>query len=273
VTLALLLGLALAQLAPAPGTEIPREFVQRVRDAIVADFAIQEQFTYLERRRDVKMSRLGKITIGPLRTFEVRPSQQPGRTYKRLIAVDGKPLTPGELAERDAEHARDLKKAAERTSDPTERAERLAEEARDQHRRDAILADAMAVFRPTYVGRETISGRNVIVADVAPREDAQVTTREGRWAKRFAGRIWVDAANYQIVRIHMRAIEDVTIGWGIIGRLHAGSRILIERQLIDEVWLPASVTYEASGRTMLFRTFKFNVTTTYSDYRRIDGTR
>jgi hypothetical protein len=28
------------------------------------------------------------------------------------------------------------------------------------------------------------------------------------------------------------------------------------------------VTYEASGRTLLFRPFEFRVTTTYSDYRR-----
>lgn len=267
----LLVGLAFAQLTPAPGTQIPREFVQRVRDALVRDYSLQEQFTYIERRRDVRISRLGKVTIGPLRTFEVYPSQHPGQTYKRLIAVDGTPLGPEELARRDAEHQRDLKKAVERTrsDDATERAERLSEDARDHRRRDAVLADAMAVFQPTYAGRETVSGRTVIMADVKPNADAHVTTREGRWAKKFAGRIWVDAANYQIVKIDMRAIEDVTIGWGVIGRIHAGSRVLVERQLVEDVWLPASLTYEASGRTLLFRTFQFAATTTYSNYKRV----
>jgi hypothetical protein len=263
-------GLAFAQLAPAPGTHIPREFVQRVRDALVRDYSLQEQFTYIEHRRDVRISRLGKVTIGPLRTFEVYPSQHPGQTYKRLIAVEGKPLGPEELARREAEHQRDLKKAAERagSEDASERAEKLAEEARDHRRRDAVLADAMAVFQPTYAGRETISGRTVVVADVKPNADARVSTREGRWAKKFAGRIWVDAASYQIVKVDMRAIEDVTIGWGVIGRIHAGSRVLVERQLFEDVWLPASLTYEASGRTLLFRTFQFAVTTTYTGYKR-----
>jgi hypothetical protein len=125
----------------------------------------------------------------------------------------------------------------------------------------------MAVFRPTYAGYETIAGRKVVVADVTPRANATVTTREGRWAKKFAGRIWVDAASYQIVKIDMRAIDDITIGWGFIGRLHSGSRVVVERQFLYDVWLPASLTYEASGRTLLFRTFEFAVTTTYSDYQ------
>jgi hypothetical protein len=124
----LLAGLALTQLAPAPGTDVPREFVERVRDALIRDYELQDRFTYIERRRDVKVSRLGKVVIGPLRTFEVWPSQQPGQTYKRLIAVDGVPLTPEELAQRDAEHRRDVEKAAERarTEDAGERADRLA---------------------------------------------------------------------------------------------------------------------------------------------------
>jgi hypothetical protein len=65
----------------------------------------------------------------------------------------------------------------------------------------------------------------------------------------------------------MHAVSDVTIGWGIIGRLHAGSRLAFDRRRFANAWLPASVTYEASGRTLLFRPFEFAVTTTYSDYR------
>ena len=38
------------------------------------------------------------------------------------------------------------------------------------------------------------------------------------------------------------------------------------------VWLPVETTYEASGRTLIFRPFQFNLTTTYSDYRRRDKT-
>jgi hypothetical protein len=84
----------------------------------------------------------------------------------------------------------------------------------------------------------------------------------------FKGRIKVDEHDYQVVRLEMQAVSDVTIGWGLIGRLYKGSRFVFERRRFSGAWLPSSVTYEASGRTLMFRPFSFSVTTTYSDYRR-----
>ena len=85
------LWIALWQPRPNPRLR-PRSFGRRVRTALQLDYQVQKDFTYLERRRDVRISRLGKVTIGPFRTFEVYPSDRPGGTYKRLIEVDGKPL-------------------------------------------------------------------------------------------------------------------------------------------------------------------------------------
>ncbi len=96
--------------APPFNTALPanHEFIRRMRGAIRFDDDLQQAYTYLERRRDVKVTGLGKLTVGPQRTFEVYPSNQPGRTYKRLIAVDGKPLPPADLARRDEEHRRNV---------------------------------------------------------------------------------------------------------------------------------------------------------------------
>src|SRR6186997_2921073 len=87
------------------------ELAQRIRAALRLDYQIQADFTYLERRREVRISRLGKVTIGPLRTFQVVPSPVSGQTYKRLIAIDDKPLAAQELARRDAEHEHDVQEA------------------------------------------------------------------------------------------------------------------------------------------------------------------
>ena len=149
-------------------------------------------------------------------------------------------------------------------------APRLSQAEEEQRDRNAILADAIAVFHATYVGRESVDGEPVLVADLKPRADARVTTREGRWMKHFDGQLWVAEADYQIVKIDMRAVDDITIGWGVVGRIHKGSRVLYSRRRFENAWLPAEITYEASGRTLIFRPFQFKVTTTYSDYRRGD---
>jgi len=40
------------------------------------------------------------------------------------------------------------------------------------------------------------------------------------------------------------------------------------RKVNNEVWLPAELKVDASGRTLLFRPFTLDTVTTYSDYRK-----
>jgi hypothetical protein len=219
----------------------------------------------------MRVTKLGKVEIGAQRTFEVYPSAVPGRTYKRLIAVDGQPLSDAELARRDAEHAADVAEEAARRQRETarQRDARLKQEADARRERDAIIADGFAVFEPKITGREVLEGHSVFVVALTPRPDARVTTREGRWMKQFEGRAWISEQDYQVARLEMRARDDVTIGWGIVGRVHEGSRFVFARRKFENAWLPAEVVFDATGRTLLFRKFDIDVVTTYSGYKRI----
>jgi hypothetical protein len=259
---------AAARLQEAPPD--PADVMRRVREAARLDDELQSNFTYIEQRRDVKVSILGKVTVGPLRTFEVYPSSQAG-TYKRLIAIDGKPLPPAELERRDAEHQKNLREEAERRrrETPAQRQAREADETRERRERQAKMDDAFAVYTATFVGRERLEGERMLVFDITPREDARVTTREGRWMKQFAGRIWISEPDYQIAKLDMRALDDVTIGWGIVGRVHAGSRFVFSRRKFQDTWLPAEVVFDGTGRTLLFRKFQIHAVTTYSGYKRV----
>lgn len=240
--------------------------MRKVRDVTRLDYELQKEFTYIERRRDIRMSPLGKVTVGPVRTFEVYPSPIPGRSYKRLIAVDGKPLDAAELARRDAARRKSLAELRDET--PRRRSERLRAEAEEQRERNAVLDDALAVFDVTFVERRVVEGQQLLIGRATPRPHARVTTREGRWMKQFAGEVWISESDYQIARLDMRALDDVSIGWGIVGRVHRGSRFVFARRKIEDTWLPSEVTFDATGRTLLFRRFEVHTTTTFSDYRR-----
>lgn len=249
----------------------PDAFMKKVRDTARLDYEIQKEFTYLERRRDVRISKLGKVTMGPMRTFEVYPSPLPGRTYKRLIAVDDNPLDAAELARRDAERKESLREAEERrrSETPRQRSARLAKEIEEKRERDAVLDDALAVFQVKFTHRKVIDGQPMLIGTATPRSDAHVTTREGRWLKQFAGDVWISEADHQIARLDMHALDDVSIGWGIVGRVHKGSRFVFARRKVEDTWLPSEVTFQASGRTLLFRRFQINTTTAFSNYRRV----
>jgi hypothetical protein len=255
----------------APGLPVNTDAImRRVREAARLDYEIQKEFTYLERRRDLRLSTFGKVTVGPLRTFEVHPSPIPGRTYKRLVEVDGQPLSPAELARRDAEHQKAVREQEERrrTETPRQREARLKAEADELREREAVLDDALAVFQVTFVRREVVEGQPLLVGTATPRPAARTTTREGRWLKQFAGDVWISERDAQIARLDMRALDDVSIGWGIVGRVHKGSRFVFARRRVEGTWLPAEVTFEATGRTLLFRRFQIATTTTFSDYKR-----
>jgi protein involved in temperature-dependent protein secretion len=87
--------------------------------------------------------------------------------------------------------------------------------------------------------------------------------------KRFRARVWINEADYQLVRVDLEAIDDVTYGWGLVGRLHKGAKITYERKKVnDEVWLPARLRIIGTGRAVVFRTFAIDSTTEWSDYKK-----
>jgi hypothetical protein len=259
--------------APLANKPLPAsaDLIKRMRAAIHFDEDLQHAYTYLERRRDVKISGLGKVTVGPLRTFEVYPSNQPGRTYKRLIAIEGQPLPAAELAQRDEQHRRDVLAEVERDKAETAamKSARLAKEAEERREREQIVSDAFAVFEPTVIGREVIDGQDVIVLWVRPRPNVSPRTREGSYMKKFAGKIWVVEADAQIVKLDLSAFDDISVGFGFVGRVQQGARLEFARRRVnDETWLPASSHISAKGRTLLFRPFTFDVRTDYLDYKK-----
>lgn len=258
----------IAQDAPLPELTA---FVKKVRDRIRLDTDLQVDYTYVEKRRDVKVSRLGKVAVGPMRTFEVYPSNKPGRTYKRLIAVDGKPLDPAELERRDQAHRDHMIALAtqEQNETPADKAKRLEKDAKEKREMNDVIDDAFAVFAIKVEGREMRDGHSTIVASLTPRKDAQTKSEVGDWLKKFKARAWVAEDDAQLVHIEAVAIDDITLGWGLVGRVHDGSKFTFTRKKVNnEVWLPAEATFEASGRSLIFRSFQISTTTTYSDYKK-----
>jgi len=237
-----------------------------VHATLLKEYRQEQRYTYLEKRRDVEISKLGKVYLGPLRTFEVYPRTF-GPDYKRLIEVEGKPLDAAELARRDEEHRRNQAKEAERQrrEAPERRAARLKKE---QEELEEIVNDAARVFAFELVGREQIDGDPMIVVSLKPRPDAHVTSREGEWMKKMTGRLWISEAGHHIARMRLHATDDLSIGWGVVARVESGSGFQYVRKRIGADWVPLELTVEGSGRTLLFRRFSVKTVTTYSNHQR-----
>ena len=91
--------------------------------------------------------------------------------------------------------------------------------------------------------------------------------------KKIRGTLWISETDYQVIRAEGEMVEDMTYGWGVIGRLYKGSHALFERRRVNgEVWLPARTVFTGNGRAALFRKFAVNSITTFSDYRKFSVT-
>jgi len=249
----------------------PTTFAAEVRKRLMSDRALQSQYTYLEHRAEVSVSKLGKVSNGPLKVYEVYPSVEVGNNYKRLISVNGVPLTAAELEKQDRIHRDDvLREIAKRQREtPEQRQERLGREEEDRRKEQAIIDEAFALYTITMTGRETLQSHETVVATLVPKPNFKPRTDAGQFLKKFKATAWVSESEYQLVRLDAHAIDDVTFGWGIVGRIHEGARAVFERTKVNgEVWLPVRTTFTGSGRALLFRTFDVNSVTTYSDYKK-----
>jgi hypothetical protein len=254
-----------ATLQPPPDLELVAE---KVRESIRREYVHPVRFNYIEEGRDIDVSSFGGVSVGPLKRYEVLQNPDGGK-WRRLIAVDGKPVSAEKLAEQDAEHERHERKreARERSETPRQRASRLRKEAEEIRERDEILNDAVRVFEPSFVGRDTIDGQPVIVLDLKPRPDAHVTTDEGQRMKKFAGRMWVSDGDYRLARVRLHAVDNVTIGWGVVAKLDRGSGFDFVRKKVGDEWVASSLTIEGSGDTLMFRSFDVKAVTTYWNHR------
>ena len=247
--------------------------IRKVRANLQLDNELLTQYTYLEQRSDVRVSKLGKVTVGPKRTFEVYPSNKRGRTYKRLVAVDGQRLAPAELERRDEEHRQAVLAQVEREKNesPSDRAARQKKEADELREQREVVDDGFAVYDIKLEGQEARDGCQMTIAALTPRPNVNTRTEFGGYFKKFKGRAWVCQEDYQVARVEMEAIDDITIGWGLLGRVHEGSKFTFTRKKVNgEIWLPAEAKFEASGRTLMFRKFQLFTVTSYSDYKKFN---
>lgn len=242
----------------------PDALASKVREVMRAEYAEPVRFNYVEEGSDVDVSMLGKVSVGPVQRFEVR-QEPPGEPWRRLVAVDGKPLDAAELARLDADHRKQVERV--RSETPRQRAARLKKDADEQRERDEILDDAERVFAFAFIGREQIDGQPVIVVDLMPRPNARVTTGDGQRMKQFAGRMWISDGDYHVARVRLHAVDSVSVGWGVVARVEPGSGFDFARKKFAGTWVASELTIEGSGHTLLFRKFQIKTVTTYSNHQ------
>ena len=221
-------------------------FFTAARENLARAGRVQDQFAYKERRTQLHTNPFGRIGTGGTIVYEVMPNPDgPGFT-RRVLERDGKPVVNGEIEEFGQRRRRD------RAQSPS------------------AIQDAAAVLDFAIDRRVVVDGRSAILVTFTPKPNAKPATRQGRLARAFTGRIWVDEATQEVTRVEATAIDSITYGYGLLARLNEGTVVtLVRKHIGDDVWMPMSIRFQGEGRALLLRKLNVDFGIDWFDYRRV----
>jgi hypothetical protein len=224
----------------------PDVFFAAVRENIARSQTQQNRFAYKERRTELRINPFGKIGTGAIRVYDVTPAVDGMTISRRLIEHDGKPVT-------DA------------TPQQRERLERNNRATAGRSLNDIVQTLDFAIDR-----REMLEGRPAIVVSFKAKPNANPSTRQGKLAKAFAGSIWVDEAAKEVKKVDAIAVDDMSVGFGVVARLNEGAKVSATREPVGaNMWLPTSIRLVGDGRAMLFRKLSLDYVIEWFDYREV----
>jgi hypothetical protein len=80
----------------------------------------------------------------------------------------------------------------------------------------------------------------------------------------------VDEASKEVLRVQATAVDDLTIGFGMVARLGEGASVTLTREPIEPaLWLPTSVRFTGKGRVLLLRRIDIDQSIEWFNYRRV----
>ena len=257
-----------AQNRPLPDQE---SFLIETRKHLQTDSTLQGSYVYVETRRELKLDKGGRTREESVKVVESYPGLPGEERWERLIAEDGRPVPPEELARQDRERQQKanemVQRLARNSSKELARQERELQKARRE--RDEALSDIYDVFEIRMIGRERVEEHDTIAFLLTPRRDAKPKTRAGEQMRHFSLRAWVSENDHELVKLEAEGIDDLKSGLGVLVKLHKGAQLsFLRRKVNGEVWLPAVVSYTGSARIGLLVTLRRSGTSEYAGYRK-----
>ncbi len=241
-----------------------RELLRRAEAKELENEKRQRDYTYIDREEEHKLDGRGGVKKIESRTSEVLEIY--GEPVERLTAKDDKPLSAGEAKKEDEKIQKIIDKRKNESEE--DRRKRLEKEEKQRQEGRKFVLEIADAFNFRLIGSEAIDGRDTWVLEGEPRPGYEPKNRGAKILSKFKGRVWIDKAEAQWVKLDITAIDTISFGV-VLARIHKGTRVLVELTHVnDEVWLPKHVQLHFDARVALFKSYDEDVELTYRDYRK-----
>ena len=243
-----------------------------------------EKYTYTETITKREFDSTGQMKVKESETFE--RTFYKGARIRRLVAKNGKPLSPKEEADalkdvekrirgiekREAEKERKRRASGEAAQGATNNPDGdPGDDPDDERGQRRSIADVMRASRFVNPRRERFRSRDVIVFDFEPLPGYKPQKSYEKLFGKMAGAIWVDPVDKQVARVEARLIEAYKIGGGMLASLKEGANLVLEQERVNqEIWLPTRAEINLGVRVLLVKGLNINQTVIYGDYKRFN---
>jgi hypothetical protein len=247
-----------------PSEPDPVEIVRRSLDRDTMNFRRGREYTYQREEVTRHLDGRGSVKKTESSTFDVVTLH--GELYSRLVAKDGAPLTGKQSREAERDWNEALRKREGET--PEERSKRLERRRREEEEGRRFLGEIPEAFQFRLLGEETVDGHAAWVISAEPRPDYRPKVKRADLLRKFKGRLWIDKAEYQWVRVEAETVDTVSFGL-VLARLGKGARVTFEQRRVNsEVWLPSRATMRLDAKLALMKSLRLDNEVKWSGYRK-----
>jgi len=242
----------------------PREIVRKSVELDQANWLRMKDYTWIARETERHLDSRGEMKSQDSRAWETVILY--GEPHRRMLERNGKPLSSEEQQKQQQKLDQTLAKLERET--PAQSQLRLDKLVKERQKDREFLREIADLYDFRLDGEETVDGHEAWVISAVPRLDYQPKHRDAKALLKIRGKLWVDKAEYQWVRL--QAETTGTISYGLfLARLNPGAKLFFEQARVnDEVWLPKREVTSGSGRLGLLKKIALEQELTWNNYRK-----
>lgn len=250
-----------AALAEPPGRAAVPEPLPFTAEELIRKVALAQRevdrsltdFTFDQVEVRTTYARDGKRKETRRRLFHVFSGERPGEATRELVEVDGRPATAEEKREQAEEDAKAERRRVERIAEAnTSRPPAVSGQEDDPLVGPRRLSDLIGRYDYLLAGTVEEEGRLLYVLEFSPKPGLPAASLGDRALNALAGRVLVDAADFQVVSVEARLVRPVKVAGGLAANVKGATVTYRGARLPHGVWFPCVVELHLDGKTALF---------------------
>lgn len=186
---------------------------------------IRNRYSFTRRHITDELTDKGLLKDRKDRVYEATPIG--GVSHSRLVLKDGQPLS-----------AKEAKKEAEKEQKAWEASTTGLQQPITPDKGRSINHDLVQRFHFEVIGEELFRGRRSYVLTMEPKSrDLPVKQLQDNFFNKLGGKVWIDAADYEVAKAEISLREKVPILLNLIGAMNKFTIHFRKQRLPEGVWL------------------------------------